>query len=458
MQLGERLITGFRLLAFSLLIVLYLLATGDGKPAQVRDLLLGSVYLLLVVYSLPILKRIRIDRLSPGLCHVSAAVDALAVTIFLTVMLPAFPPGEGVFLFNLGRSFYLLFLVLSLLRLQPVNTLLAGAASLLGSFALLLQSILVDRLAFFQQVHLPIVLVLAGGTTWLIANRLVVLLKSNLVTQNVLRSSRRLRMTLEIVHASIFNLTQFVNMLERISTTLSAGVREQAKSIEYFSSTAGSLQNAMTRISESTELSSRTTQRTVDFADSGNLIVHRVIDEILGIHEVVDQMVSSLELINDLADQTNLLALNAAIEASQAGEEGTGFTVIAEEIRKLAEKSAQTAGEIGKMVKRVEQVIFSGGESSKEAGKIFDRINKDLGAYASFTHELHLSVQGQLQSNRDVNQSIDNIGRVILDNGQAAEYVKKLVDELQREVAKLKALVGGKIEEFESERGEEVQA
>ena len=135
--------------------------------------------------------------------------------------------------------------------------------------------------------------------------------------------------------------------------------------------------------------------------------MHRMIHEIADIHEVAEQMDASLDLINEIADQTNLLALNAAIEASRVGDESTGFSVVAGEIRTLAERSAETAGEISRLVKQMEKVIYIGGESSKEAGEIFDRINSDLGQYADFVRNLNGAVQEQLGANRAVSDSLD---------------------------------------------------
>ena len=459
LQAGERLVTWFRLIVFTLLLILFLVFT-TARGGQVRTLsaLPLAAWLMMLAWSLVVLRRAGAHRLRPHLAHLSALVDAGGSTVFLALFLVAFPAGDKGFLISLCRNLYPLFLLLSLLRLSSFNTLLAAVASLLGTLAVLLINILSSRDAIYQIVYLPALVALGGAVAWFVARRLEAAFTRSTTSEEALRAARRLRMTLDIIHASVFNLNQFVNNLEKISSTLSAGVQEQARSIEYVAGTVGKLQSSMVRISGSTETSAHTIGRTADFSESGNSIVHRVIDEILGIHEVVDQMVSSLELIDDLADQTNLLALNAAIEASQAGQEGTGFTVIADEVRALAEKSAQTAGEIGKMVKKVEQVIFSGGESSKEAGKIFDRINKDLGGYSGFVQDLHHSLQNLLQANREVNQSIESIGRVILDNNQAADYVRRIVGDMKKEVTQLKTLLDGKTMEMEAAKSEEVQA
>jgi methyl-accepting chemotaxis protein len=203
----------------------------------------------------------------------------------------------------------------------------------------------------------------------------------------------------------------------------------------------------MESISNSTEKSATTIGTTAQFSASGNTIVKKVIEEILGIHEVVDKMVAALARINDIADQTNLLALNAAIEASHTGDEQSGFSVVADEIHTLAEKSAEIASEVSTWVKQIESVIERGGESSREAGKIFDTIAGDLGAYAGFIHELSQSVKEQLGANREVTGAIESIGSVVEDNRFSAEAVTRIIGDLKKEMLKLESLVGDQAHE-----------
>ncbi len=174
-----------------------------------------------------------------------------------------------------------------------------------------------------------------------------------------------------------------------------------------------------------------------------------MVEEILGIHDTVDRMVAALARLNDIADQTNLLALNAAIEASRAGDEHSGFSVVAAEIRTLAEKSSQTAGEVSTWVRQIETVVTRGGDSSREAGTLFASIARELGDHAGFIQELSQTVQAQLASNREVSGTVrvDRRGR-----GRehvAADRVADIVTSLKREMEKLESLVGDKVQEVE---------
>jgi methyl-accepting chemotaxis protein len=274
-------------------------------------------------------------------------------------------------------------------------------------------------------------------------------LSENLVTEDLMRASRRLKMTLDIVSASTYNLHQLISRLADVSRAVSEGAREQAHGIERVGAAASELAGAMEGIARSTGLAADTVGRTAESSARGNAIVQRVVGEILGIHDTVDRMVAALARLNDIADQTNLLALNAAIEASRSGDEHSGFSVVAAEIRTLAEKSSYTAGEVSKWVRQIETVIYRGGDSSREAGAIFAAIARELGNHAGFIQELSQTVQAQLAANREVSSTVTSIDAVVVENTGAADHVADIVASLKREMEKLEALVGDKVQEVE---------
>ncbi|MDO9632645.1 MAG: methyl-accepting chemotaxis protein, partial [Humidesulfovibrio sp.] len=142
-----------------------------------------------------------------------------------------------------------------------------------------------------------------------------------------------------------------------------------------------------------------------------------------------------ISIIEEIARQTNLLALNAAIEAARAGEHGKGFAVVAAEVRKLAERSGNAAGEISELSSSTVSI-------SEKAGEMLTKLVPDIQRTAELVQEINAATGEQNSGAEQINKAIQQLDQVIQQNASASEEMASTSEELSSQAQQLQQTMG----------------
>jgi methyl-accepting chemotaxis protein len=159
----------------------------------------------------------------------------------------------------------------------------------------------------------------------------------------------------------------------------------------------------------------------------------------------MDKITRNISIIEDIARQTNMLALNAAIEAARAGEHGKGFTVVAAEIRKLAERSQHAAAEIN-------MISSDSMEIAEQAGRLLKKIVPEVKKTSDLILEISAATNEQKIGAQQVNKTIQQLDQVIQKNASSSEQLAATSREMTNYAEELESIISYfKINEVEDD-------
>jgi methyl-accepting chemotaxis protein len=225
------------------------------------------------------------------------------------------------------------------------------------------------------------------------------------------------------------------------SDDLSRRTEQQAASLEQ---TAAAL-DEITATVKTTAAGARKASDTVALAKSeavrsGEVVAQAV--QAMGDIKTSSQEISQIiGVIDEIAFQTNLLALNAGVEAARAGDAGRGFAVVAQEVRALAQRSAQAAKEIKALISASSQQVVQGVELVGETGKALEKIVAQVADIDALISEIAASAQEQATGLAEVNTAVNQMDQVVQQNAAMVEQSTAASHALKSETAELNRLI-----------------
>lgn len=261
--------------------------------------------------------------------------------------------------------------------------------------------------------------------------------------------------TMHEMSANIQNVSKNTQNQASSVTQTSASIEQMVTSIQRIADTAQQLVDLSKKAKTSVDTSIDSVEKSIKGTDEINRAITRSADTIAALGSRAEDIGKIVDVIEDIADQTNLLALNAAIEAARAGEQGMGFAVVAEEVRKLAERSARSTKEIAELITGIQresqeavklmdksiQIVEKGVELSNHVGASLRDIENKVLEVDRYSKEIGAATQEQSSGSAQIGKAAESLREVTQETMSATDEQATAAEQIVNTMEKMREMI-----------------
>jgi methyl-accepting chemotaxis protein len=289
------------------------------------------------------------------------------------------------------------------------------------------------------------------------------------LSESINAMQHSLRDTISSVSASAERIATASEEFSATAAEQAAGAETQKDQTHQVATAMQEMSSTVQQVSDNSNKAAEASRNAADTARKGGSIVDDTLSKMRAIADSVGQTAKKVQelgkssnqigeiigVIDDIADQTNLLALNAAIEAARAGEQGRGFAVVADEVRKLAERTSKATKEITQMIQNIQTETKSaveamqsgtkqvelGVESTTKAGSSLQEIITTSEQVGNMVMLIATAATEQASATDEINSNIEQIAKITQETATGANESAKAVHELSSLATELHSIV-----------------